>query len=108
MGALAMIKRVVPGPIKRSLRSWVSSTPVCAPVSVGYERISPADLPRVVAELDGAWRNPGIPATQLELVDSELGRFSRGEPLPVFDVFLDLLGRVPGIQKDIEDRQIEK
>jgi SAM-dependent methyltransferase len=94
-----MIRAMIPPPLRRALRSALAGpAPAAAPVSTGYEPIARADLSRVTAQLDGAWRDPGIPRTQLQLVDQELAKLARGERIPVYEVFLDLLGRVPGVE----------
>lgn len=98
MSPAAMLKAMIPPRLRRVLRTIVpaKASPAVA-VSSGYERIARDDLGRVTAELDGAWRDPGIPEAQLQIVDEELARLGRGERVPVYDVFLDLLARIPGI-----------
>jgi SAM-dependent methyltransferase len=102
MSATAAIKALIPQPLKRVLRAVfpapAASGSASAPVSTDYERVTRSDLSRVIAELDGAWRDPGIPQAQLQIVDAELAKIARGERVPVYDVFLDLLKRVPGIE----------
>jgi SAM-dependent methyltransferase len=100
VSATAAIKAMIPQPLRRALRAVFPATAAAPTVSVstGYERIDRSDLSRVIAELDGAWRDPGIPVAQLEIVDAELAKLAHGTRVPVFDVFVDLLRRVPRIE----------
>jgi SAM-dependent methyltransferase len=66
-------------------------------VSTGYEVIPPAHVQRVAAELGSAWQDPAIPKAQLEVAEAELQKFARSERLPVFDVFVDLVARIPDV-----------
>jgi SAM-dependent methyltransferase len=60
--------------------------------------IPPADSARVAAELAGAWQNPDIPRAQLQVAERELRAFETRSPVPVFDTFVDLLARIPGVE----------
>lgn len=94
----AIARLVLPAPVRRALRALVTPAAPPAPaVSTGYELIPPGDASRVAAELANAWQSPAIPKAQLEVAQAELRRFERGEAVPVFDVFTELLRRVPGV-----------
>ena len=84
----------LPTAIRRLFPALASDAP---PVSAGYEPIPPEDLSRVVAELADAWKSPGLAVAQLEVVTAELDAFARGEPIPVYDVFIRLLARIPDV-----------
>lgn len=95
----SLLRRIVPAPIRRALRAMMSApAPEAArPVSAGYVPIPPGDVARVAAQLADAWQSPSIPRAQLEVAEAELGRFERHEPVAVFDVFVDMLSRIPDV-----------
>jgi len=91
------LKRAVPQALRRVMRRALGGSPNAAPVSVGYEPIPAPHIARVAAELSDGWKAPGLPKAQLEIVTQQLDAFRRGKAVPVYDVFLRLLERIPDI-----------
>lgn len=94
------LHRIVPSLLPmatRRLFSALASRGDAPSVSIGYEPVPPEDLSRVAAELAEAWKSAGLAAAQLQVVTAELGAFARGEPIPVYDVFIRLLARIPDV-----------
>lgn len=98
MSAVGTLKRMIPGPIRQMLRGALRRVRSGGTAPTGYEPIARSDLATVTKSLDGAWQDPAIPSAQLELVEQELARFARHEPVAVYDVFLHLLERIPDIR----------
>src|SRR6266704_2825950 len=94
-----MIRRLVPGPIRRLLRDFRAPSAKGASVSSDYQPIAPGDSARVAAQLANAWQSDAIPHAQLAVVEDELRRFSQGRAVPVFDVFVDLLRQIPEVNR---------
>lgn len=94
---MTTLRRFVPGPISRALRALRPSGRATPAVSSDYRPLSPEEAARVAGELANAWQSETIPAAQLVIVEDELRRFGRGEPVPVFDVFVDLLREIPDV-----------
>jgi SAM-dependent methyltransferase len=93
-------KRVIPEPMWAVVRRALSHP---APdsrglvVSTAYKPLPADDVPRVARELGDAWKSTRMPAAQLALAERELTAFARGEPVPVFDMFVRLVKRIPGV-----------
>ena len=92
------LTRIIPRPLRTILRQALRgpASPVSV-VSSGYEPIPAHDVTRLAAELASAWKAPGLPEAQLEIVTAELEAFRRGDPVPVYDVFLRLVERIADI-----------
>ena len=83
--------------VLRALRPGASAA--ATQVSSGYEIIAPADLVRLGGALETAWQDDLIPAAQHELVQAQLEAFWQGKTVPVFDVFVRLLQRIPDVSR---------
>lgn len=92
------LKRLVPPGLRAVVRRALGSPAAkAAPVSVGYEPIPAEHVARVAAELADGWKAPGLPMAQLEVVKRELEAFRGGGRVPVYDVFVRVLDRIPDI-----------
>lgn len=64
-------------------------------VSDNYVPLDATDAARVGNGLQEAWQNAAIPLRQRSIVEVELRAFRAGAPVPVFDSFVEVLGRLP-------------
>jgi SAM-dependent methyltransferase len=93
-----LLRKVVPAPARAVVRQILQlGTRNHHAVSTGYQVIAPAEIERVAAALGSAWQDPAMPRAQLAVAEAELQAFARSERVPVFDVFVNLLKRVPDV-----------
>lgn len=64
-------------------------------VSDNYVPLDATDAARVWNGLQNAWQDAAIPLRQRSIVEAELRAFRAGAPVPVFDSFVEVLGRLP-------------
>ncbi len=64
-------------------------------MSDNYVPLDATDAARVGNALQKAWQDAAIPSRQLSIVEAELRAFRAGAPVPVFDSFVEVLGRLP-------------
>jgi SAM-dependent methyltransferase len=83
--------------LKRLLKSVRNLVRPGDSVSAHYVPLDGAEASAEGERLRGAWQNESIPEKQRALVDVQLEQYRRGEPVDVFDVFVQSLRDLPDL-----------